>query len=100
MVDCVKCGREAEYDVPEDLCSVHWAIWWGYQLDVEDGEEHEKTEYLLEDFAGVLAIAWQDGVPLDLIAGDATCYTGPITPPKEVDKDGAHKEKGKKGQTP
>jgi hypothetical protein len=29
VVHCVKgCGREAEYEIPEDLCEDHWIDWW------------------------------------------------------------------------
>jgi hypothetical protein len=25
---CVKCPKDATYDVPEDFCDYHWAEWW------------------------------------------------------------------------
>lgn len=27
MIKC-KCGREAEFDSPEDFCKYHWHEWW------------------------------------------------------------------------
>jgi len=39
-VSCTKCEREATFDIPECLCSRHWALWWTeeYQGDITPEE--------------------------------------------------------------
>jgi len=35
---CIKCHREATYDTPEDLCDLHWELWFTeeYQCTPEE----------------------------------------------------------------
>lgn len=29
MAKCVKCGKPATFDAPENFCDKHWSDWWG-----------------------------------------------------------------------
>ena len=43
MPKCVKCGEEAEYYIPKDLCENHWLDWW-----VDDYAEENRMEVKLD----------------------------------------------------
>lgn len=40
---CIKCDKLATFDSPEDLCDLHWAIWWSDGL-TDDPEEKKKLQ--------------------------------------------------------
>jgi (p)ppGpp synthase/HD superfamily hydrolase len=44
-MNCVKCGKEAEYDTPESLCLEHWADWWAANSDPAKFEDNKKLAY-------------------------------------------------------
>lgn len=53
-VSCTKCGREAEFDIPEPLCARHWALWWTeeYGEDVSPEEREKIMEEIISEMEG------------------------------------------------
>jgi hypothetical protein len=35
------CANDAEFEIPDILCSMHWHAWWGYSLEI--GEDDDKA---------------------------------------------------------
>ncbi|MHA2279965.1 MAG: hypothetical protein ACXAC5_03690 [Promethearchaeota archaeon] len=59
MPKCILCNKDAEFDVPTDLCEEHWQAWFDYKITEEElqdklqtvdwhGEEADKIRKLIE----------------------------------------------------
>lgn len=43
MADCVKCGKEATYVSPDDLCTFHHCQWWVDGLFEDDAGKIDRN---------------------------------------------------------
>ena len=45
---CIKCGKLATYDSPNDLCTKHWIDWWCEGMEEDGFTKEEIAEYRKE----------------------------------------------------
>jgi hypothetical protein len=45
---CVKCGKSATYDSPNDLCDEHWIDWWIEGMKEQGFTTEQIAEYRKE----------------------------------------------------